>query len=288
MSGATARRNAGTAAWRRFRGNVGAVVGLALLGVVVVIVLIGPLVLPHEPTAIDVDHVREPPSARHWLGTDDTGRDHLARLVSGGRVSLLVGFSAALSALVLGTGLGVLSGWAGGPVDLVVTRITELFMAVPSVLVVIVLAGVLGPSVGLLITLIALFSWPQCCRIARSVVLKVRELEFVHAARAAGARPWRILLGHVLPNVLPQVVVAGTTLVAVSILSEASLSFLGLGVTPPQASWGNLLLEVRSFAKLAGMPWLWVPPGLAISLTGLSVVLVGDGLRDALDPEAVG
>lgn len=282
------RRDAGATAWRRFRGNVGAVVGLVLLGSVVAVVLLGPLVLPHAPTAIDLDRVREPPSATHWLGTDDTGRDLLARLVSGGRVSLLVGFSAASSALLLGTVLGVLSGWAGGPVDLAVTRVTELFMAVPSVLVVIVLAGVLGPSVGLLITLIALLSWPQCCRIARSVVLKVRELEFVHAARASGTRSWRILLRHVLPNVLPQVGVAGTTLVAVSILSEASLSFLGLGVTPPQASWGTLLLEVRSFAKLAGMPWLWVPPGLAISLTGLSVVLVGDGLRDALDPEAAG
>ncbi|XVS61754.1 ABC transporter permease [Actinosynnema sp. CA-299493] len=282
------RRGTGATAWRRFRGNVGAVVGLVLLGIVVAVVLLGPLVLPHGPTAIDLDRVREPPSATHWLGTDDTGRDLLARLLSGGRVSLLVGFSAASSALLLGTVLGVLSGWAGGPVDLAVTRVTELFMAVPSVLVVIVLAGVLGPSVGLLITLIALLSWPQCCRIARSVVLKVRELEFVHAARASGARSWRILLRHVLPNVLPQVGVAGTTLVAVSILSEASLSFLGLGVTPPQASWGTLLLEVRSFAKLAGMPWLWVPPGLAISLTGLSVVLVGDGLRDALDPEATG
>lgn len=282
------RRDTGATAWRRFRGNVGAVVGLVLLGSVVAVVLIGPLVLPHAPTAIDLDRVREPPSATHWLGTDDTGRDLLARLVSGGRVSLLVGFSAATSALLLGTVLGVLSGWAGGPVDLAVTRVTELFMAVPSVLVVIVLAGVLGPSVGLLITLIALLSWPQSCRIARSVVLKVRELEFVHAARASGTRSWRILLRHVLPNVLPHVGVAGTTLVAVSILSEASLSFLGLGVTPPQASWGTLLLEVRSFAKLAGMPWLWVPPGLAISLTGLSIVLVGDGLRDALDPGATG
>jgi peptide/nickel transport system permease protein len=281
-----ARRTPRGMAWRRFRHNRGAMAGLVVLGVVVLVVLIAPLFVPYTPTAVDPDHVREGPSAAHWLGTDDTGRDTLARLLAGGQVSLLVGFAAAASALIIGTALGIVSGRAGGWLDLLITRITELFMAIPSILVVIVLAGVVGPSIGLLITLIALFTWPPCCRIARSVVLKVRELEYVQAAHAAGTVWWRILLRHLLPNVLPQVLVSGTLLVAVAILSEASLSYLGLGVTPPAASWGNMLMEVRSFGKLASQPWLWVPPGVAISLTTLSVVFIGDGLRDALDPKA--
>lgn len=258
--------------------------GLALLGFIVLTILIGPFFVPYSPTAVSLDHVREAPSWAHLLGTDDTGRDVLARLLAGGRVSLLVGFSAAVSALVVGTVLGVVSGWAGGLFDLLVTRVTEQFMAVPSVLVMIVLAGVLGPSAGLLVVVIAAFSWPTCCRMARGIVLGTRELDYVRAARACGTRPWRIVVRHLLPAVLPQAAVAGTTLVAISILSEAGLSFLGLGVTPPQASWGSMLMEVRSFAKLAGMPWLWLPPGLAITLTGLAIAFAGDGLRTALDP----
>lgn len=271
-------------AWGRFRANPAAMAGLIVLTLMVFAVLVVPALLPYAPTDIDLRHIREAPSGAHLLGTDDAGRDVLARLLSGGRISLLVGFATAASALALGTFLGVVSGYVGGVIDLFITRLTELFMAVPSVLVVIVLAGVLGPSVPLLIGLIALFSWPTSCRIARSVVLSVRELEYVQAAHAAGTKGWRILVRHLLPNVIPQVAISGALLVAGAILAEAGLSFLGLGVTPPAASWGNMLQEVGSFTKLTGLPWLWLPAGAAMSLTTLSVIFIGDGLRDALDP----
>lgn len=271
-------------AWRRFRGNAGAMAGLAVLALVILIVAFGPFLVPYGPTDIDLEHVREAPSGTHLLGTDDTGRDVLARLLSGGRVSILIGFATAASALVIGTVLGVVSGHAGGFVDLLITRVTELFMAVPGILVVIVLAGVLGPSVPLLVAGIALFAWPTPCRIARSVVLRVRELEYVEAARAAGSRGPRILVRHLLPNVIPQVAISGALLVVGAILAEAGLSFLGLGVSPPAASWGNMLMEVRSFTKLTSTPWLWVPAGSMMSLTTLSIIFIGDGLRDALDP----
>lgn len=271
---------------RRFWGNLGARVAVFVLATIVLLVIVGPFFVPFDPSEQDLLASRQPPSARHWLGTDLLGRDMLARVLDGGRVSLAVGFTTAISALLIGTAIGIAAGRIGGIVDSVLMRLTDIFMAIPSILVVIVMGGVLGPSLPLLVGLIAAFAWPTSARIARSVVLSVRERDYVRAAEAAGTKPATIMVRHLLPAVIPQVTVAGAMLVSGAILTEAALSYLGLGVVPPQASWGNLLQQAQSFTVLSSMPWLWLTPGIAIVLTSLSIIFIGDGLRDALDPKA--
>ena len=273
-------------ALRRFWSNLGARVSVVALALIILAVVVGPYLLGIDPDAQNLTASRQPPGNGHVLGTDLLGRDVLARLLSGGRVSILVGLATAASALALGTVIGVVAGSAGGRVDSALMRVTDIFMAVPSLLVVIVCGGILGPSIALLVGLIAAFAWPTSARIARSVVLSVRELDFVKAATAAGTRRPTIMRRHLLPAVIPQVTVSGALLVATAILSEAALSFLGLGVVPPQASWGNMLQSAQSFTVISSMPWLWLPPGLAIILTSVSVIFIGDGMRDALDPKA--
>ncbi len=282
----TVDRSPTSLALRRFWNNIGARISVFVLLLVVLAVVIGPHVLRFGPNDQDLLASRAAPSSTHWLGTDLLGRDVLARVLSGGQVSLLVGFATAASALIIGTVVGVVSGRLGGLADTVLMRVTDVFMAIPGMLVVIVAAGILGPSVPLLVGLLALFAWPGSARIARSIVLSVRELDFVLAAEAAGTRPAWIMVRHLLPAAIPQVTVSGALLVASAILQEAALSFLGVGVVPPQASWGNLLQAAQSFTVISGMPWLWLSPGIAITLTAMSVIFVGDGLRDALDPKA--
>lgn len=270
----------------RFWGNLSARVSVFVLAFMVLACVLLPYLLPFGPDDQDLLQSRAAPSITHLLGTDLLGRDLLARLLAGGRVSLAVGFATAISALIVGTTIGVVAGRIGGVTDTVLMRITDIFMAIPSILVVIVAGGVLGPSIPLLVGLIAAFSWPTSARIARSVVLGVRELDYVRAAEASGTRPSVIMVRHLMPSVIPQVTVAGALLVAQAILTEAALSYLGLGVIPPQASWGNLLQTAQSYTVISSMPWLWVAPGVAIVLTSLSVIFIGDGMRDALDPKA--
>lgn len=270
---------------RRFWGNKGATVSMVILALIVLVVVFVPFVLP-DPNAQDLLASRKGPNAQHLLGTDLLGRDMLARTLAGGRVSLLVGVTTAFSSLVLGTVIGVVSGRMGGVVDNILMRITDIFMSIPSMLVVLVVAGILGPSLPLLVFLISLFSWPGCARIARSVVLSVRELDFVRAAEASGTRNSVIMMRHLVPSVIPQVTVAGTLLVASAMLQEAALSYLGLGVVPPTASWGNLLQSAQSLTVISHMPWIWLPPGIAVVLTTVCIIFMGDGMRDALDPKA--
>ncbi len=269
---------------RRFLRNPTAVVGLVILLITVIVSVLAPWISPYSPTAIDLTAVRQPPSPEHWLGTDSTGRDVLSRLLAGGQISLLVGFSAALMAVVIGTLAGVAAGWFGGAIDTILSRLIDIMLSVPAVLVIIVLAGVIGPSVPMLILVIALLAWGSPARIARSVVLSLREEEFVQAARAFGSRTGFIFFRHLVPGVLPPIVVSATLLVAEAVLLESSLSFLGAGVQPPQSSWGNMLNEAQSLTVLSSMPWLWVPPGVMIAVTVLSAMAVGDGIRDAIDP----
>lgn len=273
-------------ALRRFWGNLGARGSVIVLGVVVLLVVIGPLLLPYGPDDQDLVNSRSAPSLKHWLGTDLLGRDVLARTLAGGRISILVGVATAFTALVIGAVVGVVAGRLGGVVDTVLMRITDVFMSIPSMLVVLVSAGILGPSLPLLVGLIAAFSWPGSARIARSVVLTVRELDYVKAAEAAGTPQVVIMLRHLLPAVIPQITVSGALLVSAAILSEAGLSYLGLGVVPPQASWGNMLQAAQSFTVVSEMPWLWLSPGIAIVITSICVIFIGDGMRDALDPKA--
>ncbi|MGO1582105.1 MAG: oligopeptide ABC transporter permease [Actinomycetaceae bacterium] len=271
-------------AWRRFLKNPVAVIGVVALVITVLASVLAPLISPYPPNAIDLTNVRQPPSADHLLGTDSTGRDVFSRLLAGGQISLMVGFLAALMAVVIGTLAGVVAGWFGGIVDGIISRVIDIMLSVPPVLVIIVLAGVIGPSVPMLIIVIAGLAWPTPARIARGVVLSLREEEFVQAARALGSRTGFILFRHLVPGVLPPIVVSATLLVAESVLLESSLSFLGAGVQPPESSWGNMLNEAQSLTVLSSMPWLWVPAGLMIAVTVLSAMAIGDGVRDAIDP----
>ncbi len=273
----------GRLAFRRFLRNPAAVVGAVVLILIVLAVVVGPLFVPWDPDVGELIDARQPPSAEHWLGTDLIGRDELARILAGGRVSLTIGFLAALLAVTVGTVVGTLAGWFGGVADAIISRIIDILLSVPAVLVIIVFAGILGPSLPMLIIVFSALLWPQSARIARSVVLSVREQEFVQAARVLGSRTRYIVLHHLIPGVLPSVIVAATILVADAVLSEAAVSFLGAGVQPPQASWGNMLNDSKSLTVLTLMPWLWLPPGLAIFATVLSTMAVGDGVRDAID-----
>jgi len=272
------------AALGRFARNRLALVGAIVLTTVVLVALFAPVVAQQAPTHVDLDAIRKAPSALHWLGTDASGRDVFARVVYASRVSLVVGVAAALFSVTLGTLLGAVAGMSRGFLDAVIMRAADIVLSFPTIVVIIVLAGVLGPSVTMLIVAIGATHWPQTCRVVQGVTLSLREKEYLHAARAAGAGRWWLIRKHVLPASLPPVIVSATIAVAQAIMLEATLSFLGLGVQPPQASWGNMLNDAQNLTVIQTMPWLWLPPGIAIALTVLSVNFVGDGLRDATDP----
>jgi peptide/nickel transport system permease protein len=266
---------------RRFLRNRPAVIGAALLIILACAAIFAPLITSYSPTHIDLENVLSPPSSAHWLGTDSTGRDEFSRMLYGGRVSLSVGLLTGLAVYLIGTVVGVFAGWYGGWIDQLLMRVADLFLSIPPVLVVIVIAGVLGPNLPLLIALIAAFSWPNVARIARGSVLSLREQEYVLAAMTVGARGWRIVFRHLVPAVMPPVIVASTLLAAQAILLEAALSFIGVGVQPPTPSWGNMLTDAQSITVISSQPWLWLPPGIAIVVTVLSVTFLGDGIGDA-------
>jgi peptide/nickel transport system permease protein len=262
---------------------------LALAGAVVVVLLglaalFAPLVATHDPYRVDLLAAAQPPSGDHWLGTDEVGRDVFSRLVYGSRVSLSVGLVAVTIYTVLGTVLGAVSGYFGGLVDGAVQRLTDTVMCFPPLIIIIAAVSIAGPSIWNVMLIIGLLTWTGTCRLVRGQFLSLREREFVEAARAIGVGDGRLIFRHVLPNALAPVIVSATFGVAAAILTEAGLSFLGLGVQPPTASWGNLINLAQSATILQRMPWLWAPPGLLIAVAVLSINFVGDGLRDALDP----
>lgn len=273
-------------ALRRFFRHKLAVVGLVLLALIVLLVAFGPVLAPSSPDQIDLMARSQPPNAQHWLGTDPTGRDIFARTLAAGRVSLLVGLLSTLISVVVGTTLGALAGYFGGWVDNLIMRFVDVVMTFPSIIVLLTLAAIIGPGVDKTIIIIGLLGWPLACRLVRAKLLSVRELDFISAATALGAADRRILLKHALPNVVDVLVVFVSLGVASAILTEAGLSFLGLGVQPPQASWGNLLTSARELTVLEAYPWQWMPAGALIILTVLATNFLGDGLRDALDPKA--
>jgi ABC-type dipeptide/oligopeptide/nickel transport system permease subunit len=275
-------------ALRRFRRNRLAVAGAAVLGVVVLATLLAPLIAGHPPNAVDLYAIRQGPSGAHWFGTDSSGRDVFARTLHAGRVSLLVGLIAALAAVVAGTLLGAVCGLFGGWADNVIMRAADIVMSFPTVVVILVLAGIVGPSVPVLIAAIGLTQWPVAGRVVRGVTLSLRDREYLQASRAAGANSWWLIRRHIVPAALPPVTVTGTLAVAQAIMLETTASFLGLGVRPPQASWGNMLNDAQNLTLIQTMPWLWIPPGVAIAVTVLAVNFVGDGLRDAVTPAGRG
>lgn len=263
----------------------------AWFGGAVVVVLVGlaaaaPLVAGHDPIHIDLINQLQPPSAEHWLGTDLQGRDVWARLVYGARISLSVGIFSQIIALLLGLTLGLLAGYYGRWVDEVVMRLADVTLAFPTLLLLIAMVAALQPSLSVVFATIGVVGWAGMARLVRGQVLVVRQLEYVQASRALGARDLRVILAHVLPAVIAPIIIAGTLGVAGAIIAESSLSFLGLGVQPPTPSWGAMIADGRDLTQLRTAPWTSVFPGLAIGASVLGFNLLGDALRDALDPRA--
>ena len=265
---------------RRAWFGAGVIVALALLAVA------APLLARHDPTGVDLIDSLQPPSASHWFGTDIQGRDVWARLVYGARVSLAVGLVSQTIALTLGVALGLVAGYYGRWADEVIMRLADVTLAFPTLLLLIALVAALQPSLTVVFLTIGVVGWAGMARLVRGQVLVVRELEFVQAERALGARDMRILVLHVLPSVIAPVVIAATLGVAGAIMAESSLSFLGLGVQPPTPSWGSMIADGRDLYQLRHAPWTSVFPGLAIGAAVLGFNLLGDALRDALDPRA--
>ncbi len=269
-------------ALRRFRGRPAAVLGFVVIALFIVIAVAAPLIAPFDPVATSWTAIRKAPSMQHWMGTDENGRDVLSRVVFGARASLLAGVVSVLIAAGVGVPVGLLAGFAGGRVDMVIGRVVDAMLACPFLILAIALAAFLGPALTNAMVAIGVTAAPVFARVARSATMDTMTHDYVEAARAVGNPPWRVALRHVAPNIVPPVLVQATLAIALAIIAEASLSFLGLGQQPPAPSWGSMLNSAQRFLTQA--PWLAVFPGAAIFLAVLAFNLVGDGLRDALDP----
>ena len=272
--------------WRRFRRHRLAMTGAAIVGTIVLLALLAPLVAPIDPNRINLGSANAAPGAQYWLGTDKSGRDVWARMVYAARISVSVGIVSVAIYITIGTLLGAISGYLGGVTDMVIQRINEVVMTFPSLILIITVVSLVGPSIYNVFLVIGFLGWPPVCRLVRAEVLSLREREFTLAARCLGVPTPLIIFRHIVPNLVAPVTVAATLGVAGAILTETSLSFLGLGVQPPTPSWGNMLSAAASPAVLERMPWQWLPPGLAIAVSVLAINFIGDGLRDALDPRA--
>lgn len=271
-------------AWWRFRRHPLAVAGLIMFAVVLLASVAAPLIARYDYAALNLPEKFQSPSFAHFLGTDRVGRDIWSRTLYGGRVSLAVGFAAASISTVIGVILGSVSGYYRGKADQVIMRFTDVVMTFPRVVIILTAAIYLGQSIASVIFLIGIFSWPGITRLVRGQVLSLREQQFVLASRSLGAGNRRIIITHVLPNVVAPVLASVTFAVNGAILLEAGLSFLGVGIPLPTPSWGNMLETARSLDVLQDGPWIWVPPAIMILLTVLSINFIGDGLRDAIDP----
>jgi len=269
---------------RRLLRRKGAVFGLFVIALLIAAALLAPLISPYDPSLQTWTAVRKAPSALHWFGTDDVGRDVLARVIYGAQASLMAGIISVAIAIALGVPAGLIAGYVGGFVDALFGRITDAMLACPFLILAIALAAFLGPSLGNAMIAIGITTTPIFVRLTRAQVMAVKVEDYVEAARAVGNPHWRIALVHILPNILPALLVQATLSLAAAIIAEAALSFLGLGQQPPAPSWGSMLNSAQRF--LVNAPWMAVWPGLAIFLAVLSFNLVGDGLRDALDPRS--
>ncbi|MFN0000726.1 MAG: ABC transporter permease [Burkholderiaceae bacterium] len=269
-------------AWRRLRRRPGAMLGLAVLLGFIGLALLAPWIAPQDPIATDWGAIRQAPSAQHWMGSDDVGRDVLSRIVWGSQASLLAGLASVSISLLLGVPIGLVAGFVGGFVDALISRITDAFLACPFLILAIALAAFLGPSLGNAMIAIGVSATPTFVRLTRAQVINIKVEDYIEAARAVGNPPLRIALRHILPNILAPLIVQATLAIAAAVIAEASLSFLGLGQQPPAPSWGSMLNTAKNYVDNA--PWMAVWPGLSIFLLVLSFNLLGDGLRDALDP----
>jgi peptide/nickel transport system permease protein len=290
----------GQLAWRRFRKHRMALIGAVGVSLLLLFIIVGSVVVPETgANNIDLYNRLIGPSAIHWFGTDSTGRDVFNRIIYGGQISIFIGVLAVVLEVTLGTVIGGLAAYFGGWVDAILMRFTEAMLAIPSLFLLIVLAKFLGQSaptinifgrtfsgsVGIVILVIGMTSWMYLARIVRANVLSLKELDYISAAKALGANYQRIFFSHLIPNTLGPIIVTATLGVANAILTEAYVSFLGLGVQPPTATWGNMMDQAQSFL-IQGVWWMWVFPSLFIIFTILCINLMGDGLRDAFDPRS--
>jgi peptide/nickel transport system permease protein len=271
-------------AWRRFRKHKLAVAGAVLILLFYAVAVFAPILAPHDPYVVNTLKLREAPTSSHPMGRDEVGRDLLSRVIYGSRIALTVGFVAAGISLVVGVLCGLVAGYFGGWVDQVLMRLVDALMAFPTLLLIMATVAAFGPKLWTVIVAIGMTSWSVYARVVRGEVLSLREREFVEGARALGAGGWRIIFRHLLPNCMAPVIVLVTLNVSNAILTESSLSFLGFGIQPPEASWGSILSTGRQFITTA--PHIAIFPGLAITLVVLAFNLVGNGLRDALDPKS--
>ena len=268
--------------WQRFKSNRFAVTGAAVVIFLFALSFLAPYITHYGPDDLDLYHVLLPPSAAHWFGTDDLGRDVLTRVIYGARISLLVGFVATGIAVIIGTVIGLVSGYYHGWVDSILMRFTDIMLCFPTFFLILAVIAFIGQSIWYIMIVIGLTGWMGVARLVRAEVLSIRERDYVMAVRALGARDARIIFRHILPNALSPVLVSATLGVAGAILTESALSFLGIGVPPPTPSWGNILTSGKDYIEFAW--WLTLYPGLAITVTVLAYYLVGEGIRDAMDP----
>ena len=269
-------------AWRRLFRRRGAMLGLFVVLIFVALAAFAPWIAPQDPIATSWTAIRKAPSAEHWMGTDEVGRDVLSRVVYGTRASLLAGLASVSISLLLGVPIGLAAGFLGGFTDGLISRITDAFLACPFLILAIALAAFLGPSLTNAMIAIGVSATPIFVRLTRAQVINIKVEDYIEAARAVGNPPWRIALRHVMPNILAPLIVQATLAIAAAVIAEASLSFLGLGQQPPAPSWGSMLNTAKNYVD--NSPWMAVWPGISIFLLVVSFNLLGDGLRDALDP----
>ena len=271
---------------KAFNTNKTSWVGLGLFLFVVILALAAPLVAPHDPLRQSLLNRLQPPSAEFWLGTDVYGRDILSRLIWGARISLMIGLFAIGSAMIIGSLIGIIAGYYGGKLDIVLMQAMDVLLAFPSLILGLIVVAMLGPTVTNLVIAISLTAIPPFARIARAPTITIKEREFVEAGRSLGYSDPRLMFGHILPNIMPEILVMGSLWLATAIRVEASLAFIGLGVSPPTATWGGMIRE--GFENILDSMYLAVFPGIAILIVVFALNLLGDGLRDAIDPKLRG
>ena len=273
--------------FRRFMKNKLAVIGVVCLVLVILATIFAPLLTQYDPEKGDLLMVDSAPGDGHLLGTDSSGRDNWARMLYGGRVSLIVGFSAMLFTLIIGVVTGAISGYYGGKIDGLIMRIADLVLALPFLVLALTIIALLdNVTIGVFVTIIAITTWPTLTRLIRGAFLTIREEEFITGAKAIGASDLRIIWKHFLPNAVGPIIVNATLMMATMIIIESGMSFIGMGIPQPTPTWGNMLSEAQNLRVLRDQPEVWLPPGIGILVTVLSINFIGDGLRDAFDPKS--
>lgn len=287
-SGELAKRKQGNRALRKLLNNRLALIGGGIFLVILLACIFAPLLSGYSPKAVDMKSILKPPSAEHWFGTDKLGRDVFSRVLYGGRLSIAIGFGSAMGCAIIGVLFGCYSAYRGGRFDSIMVRISEVFMSIPQLILVLMLVAILGQSAKNIVIIFIICGWGSCFRMARSQVLSIREEEYVQSLKVFGLNPFVICYKHILPNALSPIVVNVTLSTAMFILEEAALSFLGLGVPLEVPTWGNILNAAQDIFTLQNSWWLWLPTGIVVSLFVMSINFLGDGIRDTTDPTQQG